>query len=64
MARRARPYPLGPYSNNEALAMRRKWGHPPCRTLADMSETEICALERTYGAPVIRPCLNAAPTSL
>ena len=26
----------------------------PCRTLADMSEEEIRALERTYGVPVQR----------
>jgi hypothetical protein len=28
---------------------------PPCKTLADMTEPEIRALEREYGAPVIRP---------
>lgn len=29
---------------------------PPCKTLADMTEAEIVAIEQTYGAPVIRPC--------
>lgn len=28
---------------------------PPVRTLKDMSEEEIVALERHYGVPVIRP---------
>lgn len=35
---------------------------PPCRTLADMTEAEIRALEREYGCPVIRPT-KAAPKS-
>jgi len=29
--------------------------HPPVRTLRDMSEEEITALEEYYGCPVIRP---------
>lgn len=29
--------------------------HPPVRTLWDMSEEEITALEEQYGCPVIRP---------
>lgn len=29
--------------------------HPPCRTLSDMSEIEILAIEEEYGAEVIRP---------
>ncbi len=35
--------------------IRATFGHPPCRTLRDMTEPEIRALERTYGCPVIRP---------
>lgn len=29
--------------------------HPPVKTLRDMSEEEIVALERHYGCSVIRP---------
>lgn len=29
--------------------------YPPVRTLADMSEDEIVAIEKRYGMPVIRP---------
>jgi hypothetical protein len=28
---------------------------PPCRTLRDMTEEEILAIEKQYGVPVIRP---------
>ncbi len=35
--------------------LRLKFPGPPCRTLADMSEAEIVAIEREYGCPVIRP---------
>lgn len=28
---------------------------PPCRTLRDMTEAEICAIEKEYGASVLRP---------
>lgn len=36
-------------------AFREKFRAPPCRTLADMSEAEIRALEAQYGCPVQRP---------
>jgi hypothetical protein len=36
---------------------------PPCRTLADMTEAEIVAIEREYGCPVIRPTSRAAQGS-
>lgn len=32
------------------------------RTLLDMSEREICELERFYGCPVIRPKRTRRPT--
>ncbi len=32
-----------------------KFRGPPCRTLRDMTEAEIVAIEREYGARVIRP---------
>jgi hypothetical protein len=35
--------------------IRMKAQPPPMRTLADMTEPEICAIEREYGCPVIRP---------
>jgi hypothetical protein len=35
--------------------LRLKFPGPPCRTLADMTEAEIAALEREYGCPVVRP---------
>jgi hypothetical protein len=42
-----------------------KLGYTPaalrCRTLADMTEEEIIAIELEYGVPVIRPG-NQAPT--
>jgi hypothetical protein len=40
-------------------AWMKKLGYTPaalrCRTLADMSEEEILAIEQEYGVPVIRP---------
>ena len=33
----------------------RGWTYPPVRTLKDMSEREIRALEEEYQCPVIRP---------
>lgn len=35
--------------------LRMQFHGPPCRTLADMTEAEILAIEREYGCPVIRP---------
>ena len=37
-----------------------KFSGPPCRTLADMTEEEIQAIEREYGCPVIRPTSKVA----
>ena len=39
----------------DILKIREKFGHPPCRTLRDMSEEEILELERIYECKVIRP---------
>lgn len=38
--------------------LRLKFPGPPCRTLADMTEAEIVAIEREYGCPVIRPTVH------
>ena len=46
--------PWGQYRNGAAV-WRYNCDPPPCRTLADMSEREILALELEYGAPVQRP---------
>jgi hypothetical protein len=46
-------------------AWMQKLGYTPaalrCRTLADMSEEEIVAIEKEYGVPVIRPNGRAKP---
>lgn len=46
-----------PYGRYRNMPAPKRWGCSPpvCRTLADMTEAEIVALEKHYGCPVIRP---------
>lgn len=43
------------YKAPSIVTQRDRYPGPPCRTLADMTEEEIVAIEREYGCPVIRP---------
>lgn len=57
-SRKAAGWTVGNPLNQFAMGIRRAlagWEPPPCRTLADMSEAEIVALEKHYGCPVRRP---------
>jgi hypothetical protein len=52
--------PKSKYRNGEKTGdLHDRFPGPPCRTLLDMSEPEIVALELLYGCPVIRPAATS-----